>query len=234
MTLGNDQRAGKGCANTQEIEEQFPWWLREKRRKAVFCCDEVTPLSSGLGQTSTSLQAKRNCNSFCTKPHLFVKRCTSLASQAKLQGTLQWWSGLQTMLSWVTAFIAWAGWVPHVGRGQRSYYALVSALACCCNQIWGRNVPALASWFLPFSMLILEHSVVCWLPGYTAWKRWKELVSMYSKADPYLFSTWRRWGVGMSKYPQSTWFTGDSMGQHFRNTKKNWLAVGKDANNFIV
>lgn len=38
----------------------------------------------------------------------------------------------------------------------------------------------------------------------------------------------------MSKYPQSTWFSRDSVGQHLRNTEKNGLTVGKDADNFIV
>lgn len=136
VTLGNDQRAGRGCADAQEIEGKFPWWLREKRRKAVCCCDPVTALTSHLGQISTSFQAKRSCNSFCKKPHHFVQRCTS-ASQAKLQGTLQWWSNLQTVLSWIAAFIAWAGQVPHVNRGQRTYYTQVSAFAWCCNQIEG-------------------------------------------------------------------------------------------------
>lgn len=113
--------------------------------------------SPHIGTDNTSLQAKRSCNSFCTKSHLFVQRCTSLASQAKLQGTLQWWSSLQTMLNWVAAFIAWASEVPHVGRGQRTYCTQVSAFAWCWNQTGGRNVPALPPWLLPFSMFILEH-----------------------------------------------------------------------------
>lgn len=38
----------------------------------------------------------------------------------------------------------------------------------------------------------------------------------------------------MSKYPQSTWFSRDPIGQDLKNTGKNGLTVGNDAGNFIV
>lgn len=235
MTLGNDQRAGKGCADAQEIEGQFPWWLREKRRKAVCCCDPVTAFTSHMGQISTSLQAKRSCNSFCTKTYVFVQICTSPASQAKLQGTLQWWSDLQTILSWVAAFIAWAGWVPHVGRGQRTYYTQVSAFAWCCNQIWGRNVAALPPWFLPFSMFILEHFIFCKDSQDIQPRRDEESWSLHiPKQIPKYFVHGEDEAYEWANVPQSTGFSRDSMGQHFRSPKKNWLTVDKDAENFIM
>ena len=45
------------------------------------------------------------------------------------------------------------------------------------------------------SLLYVDTGALCGLqrpPACTAWKRGRELVSIYSKADPLVFCTWRR------------------------------------------